>query len=171
MVEKPANEMRKIPLTQGKLALVDDDDYDRVKKLKWCAAQNRGTWYAIHGRDPPVYLHRFILNAKTGDECDHVNGDGLDNRRHNLRFCNPSQNQANSGKHRFHYGRPTSSLYKGVYWHKRDRNWQASIRLGYRGKFLGCFGDENQAAEAYDSAARTYFGSFARLNFPEESMQ
>jgi AP2 domain len=164
--------MRGISLTQGYVALVDDADFDRVSQYKWRALvdRRRNKVYAVrkthgsHSSRKSLYMHREILGATDPQvKVDHHNGDSLDNRRANLRKCVNGENVANSVKRRD--GR--SSKYKGVCWHKRDRKFQASIRVHGRTIHVGIFTDEVQAAQAYDIAARTFFGDFAQCNFPK----
>jgi hypothetical protein len=161
--------MKEIPLTKGKIALVDDADYERVVALgKWCASQHsRTAWYAkkrISGPDRAsrkiIIMHRFILGlSEPRPLVDHVNGNGLDNRRENLRLATQSQNQQNRGPS---YGRKL----KGVCFDKSDGRWLASIRINGISRSLGRFGTPEEAARAYDAADRRHFGAFARLNFP-----
>ena len=167
--------MKPIPLTQGYVTLVDDADYDRLAHYKWRAHvdRRRGQVYAVrkthgpHSSRRTVYLHREILGVKYSEvKVDHRNGDSLDNRRANLRKCVSGENNANSRKRRD--GR--SSRFKGVCWHKRDKKFQASIKLHGRTIHLGMFTDEQEAAKAYDQAARAFFGQFAQCNFPSESV-
>jgi len=156
--------MREIPLTQGKMALVDDRDFEWLSQWKWCACKGRTTYYAIrgwqqNGKMRIVQMHRAILNPHSGIEADHINGDGLDNRRTNLRTCTSSQNHANSRKRA-----NCSSLYKGVSWYKRKRKWYSCISVKGRTRALGYFDDEQEAARVYNHAAISVFGEFARLN-------
>jgi hypothetical protein len=163
--------MKTIQLTKGFIALVDDADYERVSAHKWRALvdRRRGKVYAVRKTRGPhhsrrsVYLHREILNVTDPNvKVDHRNGDGLDNRRENLRACSTAQNNMNSGKRRD----AQSSRYKGVCWHKRYGKFQAEIKLNGRSKYLGMFTDQIEAALAYDAAAREHFGEFACTNFP-----
>jgi hypothetical protein len=155
--------MKEIPLTQGKVALVDDEDFEAVSAVKWYAQQSR-VWYAAHKRDRLVYMHRMILTAPPGMQVDHINGNGLDNRRSNLRLCSNSQNHANLRK------RPeTSSRFKGVYWNKARRKWHAQIKVNQCTFYLGLFESEEAAGAAYDRAAAEHFGVFSRLNDIERS--
>ena len=158
--------MKTIPLTKGQVALVDDEDYPELAKHKWYALKPYCTYYAarrvasVNGRRPLVYMHRVILGAKPGEQCDHLNWNGVDNRRANLRLCTQSQNNQNKPKRR------GSSRYLGVEWDTRRDKWAARIRGGGTRRWLGYFHNEDDAAKAYDRAARELFGEFACLNFP-----
>ena len=157
---------KEVPLTQGKLALVDDEDYSRIMIYKWCAVKGRNAWYAKR-RDGKniLYLHRIILDAKPGEECDHINGDGLDNRKSNLRIVTHQQNQHNQRKLN-----PRSSKYKGVCKRKDRRGWDAYIQVNYEQIHLGTFDSEEEAAKAYDAKAVEFYGEYARINFPLGSL-
>lgn len=161
--------MRQIQLTNGPIALVDDGDFELVSQWKWWkdgryAVRNLplAEWLARGGRGVPrrLLMHRVILNAPPGQDIDHRDGNGLNNTRANLRFCNDSQNQAN--RVRLRPGR--SSRYRGVTLHPTGK-WQASIKVQLRVIYLGLFASEEAAARAYDAAAVKHFGDFARPNF------
>ncbi len=174
--------MKEIPLSQGKVALVDDEDFERVNQYKWCAMKCGKTFYAVRNRSIKtchesgktqklkrklILMHRFIMNALDDVWVDHVNHNGLDNRRSaNLRICTPRQNHMNQIP-----CRGETSKYKGVTWFKRDGLWVAQIY--YKGKHfhLGCFTCEIEAAKTYDRRAREMFGPFAYCNFPEEASE
>lgn len=155
---------RRIPLTQGRFAIVDDADFEWLNEWKWYAARRGRTYYAVRGirikgKRHGIQMHRVILQPPPGLEPDHINNDGLDNRRLNLRLCTRSQNKANSRK------QPgCSSRYKGVSWNRRSRKWTAYITTNYRRRHLGCFDDEEQAAAAYNMAACDNFKEFAKPN-------
>lgn len=160
--------MKTIPLTRGKHAIVDDEDYEAVARYRWFAFQNSDSdrFYAARGnrggRKPhQLFMHREILGAKTGQQVDHVNSDTLDNRRANIRLCSGSQNICNARKMR-----GTSSRFKGVCFDGRNGKWIAQVGTRTERQYLGLFVDEISAARAYDEAARRLFGAFARCNFP-----
>jgi hypothetical protein len=162
--------MKRIPVTRGQFALVDDEDYERIATHNWVAnySPHTGSFYAqrsaktIRGNRSVILMHREIVEAKRGETLDHENGDTLDNRRENIRVCTRSQNNWNS-----RIGVSNTSGFKGVYWHKGHRKWGASIGLNGRNKHLGYFESPTDAAKAYDDAARTVAGEFAHLNFPD----
>jgi hypothetical protein len=164
--------MKKIPLTQGQYAIVDDEDYEALSKHKWCAAWSNAcrTYYAVRsvpGRKNLVQMHRVITNAKGKQQTDHRDHNGLNNRRSNLRAADSHTNAQNRRKPRRIGG--CSSRFKGVHWVWDRRRWEARIKpKGYPFQLrLGYFTDEVKAAEAYDDGARKYFGEFAQLNFPK----
>lgn len=157
--------MKTIPLTQNMVTIVDDEDFNELNKRKWSAAKGCNVYYAVRTSHPTpktILMHRVIMNAKKGDEIDHKNNDGLDNRKENLRFCTKSENQHNQISR---IGQ--SSKFKGVGWSKSNRRWISQIRINGKRIHLGSFEDEEEAARAYDIAARKYFGEFACLNFQQ----
>jgi hypothetical protein len=149
------------------VALVDDEDFERVSKYKWSVNIKRGKKYAqAHVEGETIELHRLIMRLTRGDgkEVDHINVDGgLDCRKINLRLATRSQNAANRPKNRGTY----SSIYKGVYEKTRTR-WIAHIKVMGKTIWLGSYKTEEEAARAYDRAAIKYFGEFAYTNFPKE---
>lgn len=150
---------REIPLTRGKVAIVDDEDFEWLSQWKWCAGC--AGKYALRGHERrALYMHRFILGASAGTLVDHVNGNGLDNRRCNLRLCTTRENSRNQR------GR---ALYKGVYrdFRRADGVWRARIKLPDKTLHIGAFDTPEAAARAYDAAAIKHFGDFARLNFAD----
>jgi hypothetical protein len=149
-------------LSDGQSAFLDDADEGVLAGTKaWRSMPARFTTYAmskakIDGMWRAVYLHRLVLGLPYGDrrEGDHVDRDGLNNRRANLRIASPAQNKGNT---RAKGGR---SAHKGVCWHKRGHKWRAECA----GTYLGLFTSEIEAAEAYNRAALAHFGPFALLN-------
>lgn len=163
--------MKTIPLTQGKVTLVDDDVYVWASKFEWHAQRQRDgrTFYAARGvwntqtqNMRTVRLHREILRAKRGLQGHHINGDGLDNRRENLRIVTNQQNHRGFR----HKCVEKSSKYRGVHWHEINKKWRACIYLNGHQRRLGDFNDQETAARAYDGATREFFGEFACPNFP-----
>jgi hypothetical protein len=162
-----------IPLTQGKVALIDECDGDLIK-FNWSARHDRKERYYAVRWSPDretshVKMHRIILERMLGrrllasEQGDHINHDTLDNRRSNLRIANHRQNTINRQK------QPgTSSIYKGVSWDKEWHKWRAGIMVEKKRIHLGYFNNEQDAAKAYDAAAKRIFLSFCALNFPEE---
>jgi len=151
---------KELILTRGKVALIDDEDYWRCMQYNWTAIVSNGKWYAKRhiGGGTHQRLHNFIL--KTSDLLDHINGDGLDNRKSNLRKASPHQNSMNNAKTK----NRTSSKYKGV--HKKGSSFVASIGHNRTTLYLGSFKTEEEAAKVYDKKAKELFGEFANLNFP-----
>lgn len=156
-----------IPLSKGYFAQIDDGDVEIISNYNWAARVYRGKWvYAQATRQRNkkrvvISMHRLVMGASRGQLVDHANGDTLDNRRRNLRFATSSQNQQNR-----HYGRGISR-FKGV--SPLDYNcWQATIRKNGQQIYLGFFRVEEDAARAYDRAARELFGDFANVNFSDE---
>lgn len=150
--------MKAIPLGGGVAALVDDQDYEGLIVHKWRLLKGH---VVTDVGSKPVYMHRLIMNAPNNMEVDHIDGNRTNNQRTNLRLATRAENARNAKP----YNGGTSQ-YKGVYWLKKQRRWRARIRVDGQFISLGCYGTEEAAAIAYDNAAVTYFGDFARLNFP-----
>ncbi len=157
--------MREILLTRGQVALVDDGDYGWLNQWKWCVTYTSGNWRALRTLGKTmVYMSRVIVNAPKGKYVDHKNHNTLDNQRHNLRICTPTENNANRI-----LSTGTRSKYKGVYWdksRKRTKRWTVGIKCDGVKYRLGRYLTEIEAAKAYDKKAVELFGEFAYLNFP-----
>lgn len=158
--------MKKIQLSQGQFALVDDDDYDRLSKYKWCALKHHtGKYYAartdVANNRKTVRMHRFIMGICDSQVlvADHINHDTLDNRKSNLRVCTKKENAKNRTS-----SKGSASNYLGV--HKtREGSFVARCGSAPNRKYLGYFKCEIEAAKAYDKAAKEMHGEFASLNF------
>lgn len=163
--------MREIPLTQGKVALVDDADFEKVMAVsrRWHALYTGWGFYAacairLEGKHKNVYLHRIITEPLPGMQVDHADGNGLNNQRANLRICTASMNLCNRRNN------PNKHGYRGV--RRRVRRdgiaWDAAVKTNR--KFVWSCGHPTveAAARAYDALARQHHGEFARLNFPDE---
>jgi len=154
-----------LPLTKGAVAIIDAEDYDRVKHWKWFITSRgyAGRWITVHAdgkaKKRLVHLHRFILSEE-GMITDHINGNKLDNRKANLRICSNTENIRNMKQRR----RNNTSGYKGVSWSKKLGAYRAYIVVDRRQISLGFHKCPKQAALAYNLAALKYYGEFARLN-------
>ena len=164
--------MKEIPLTQGKVALVDDEDFEFLTQWKWSLARHKD---GIHNNNyayrqseftdsirRSIKMHRLIMGLQSGDNqhTDHINGNGLDNRKENLRICTVTENNRNRP-----IRRQNSSGYKGVcFSHCKSKPWAARITVNYKDIKIGYFLTKELAALAYNEAARKYHGEFAHLN-------
>ena len=151
--------MKKIKLTQGKFALVSNEDFEWLSQWKWCAMYSYNTWYVMRGNHPQVLMHRLIMDTPKGADTHHLNHNGLDNRRCNLEICSHQQNGFNQKR------QTGTSEHKGVSWYRRDEKWRAYIVLNNKQIHLGYYHDEIEAAKAYDTAAKKYYKEFALTNF------
>jgi len=151
--------MKKIKLTQGKFAIVDNGDFESLNKCKWYYVKTHGLEYAL-GNNPSTLMHRVIIDAKKGEVTDHINGNGLDNRRKNLRICTIQENTRNQ-----RLSIKSTSGVKGVTYHIKAKKWQAQITVNEKVTYLGIFKKKSQAKNAYNKAAKKFFGEFARLNY------
>ncbi len=163
-----------IELTRGMVATIDDGDISLIVGYSWYAYPSKHgdrilTWYAgtnvkdSTGDYAPLSMHILLVSPVEGSQVDHKNGNGLDNRRDNLRVCTPSQNSQNKRK-RFN----SASRFKCVWLDKKTGTWRAYIRVCGRLITIGKYATEEEAARAYDYEAMKNFGEFARLNFPDD---
>jgi hypothetical protein len=152
--------MAVIRLKTGEDCFVDDEDFALVSQYAWCRQIARGTEivYAQSHNAPCHQMHRLIMGARPGQLVDHIDRDGLNNRRSNLRFATKSQNAMNSKRKA-----QSSTGYKGVIFHRRDGVYTAQIRIDGRRKWLGSFHDPERAYAVYCEAAKKHHGEFARL--------
>lgn len=159
------SKMKYIKLTKGKRAIVDDEDFEKVNQFKWQTKIHKDTSYASRcdygggAYKVEIKMHRFIINAPKEKFVDHINGNGLDNRKENLRLCTHAENQRNAK-----IRSDNKSGYKGVGWNKQKNKWETRVRLNGRPKIVGFFSDPVDAAKAYDAKAKEIYGDFARLN-------
>lgn len=155
-----------IPLTRGEVALVDPEDLPRLTTRNWRVDIDSGGRKRAVGcfrrnkRGVALKMHREVMGNDNPLEIDHINRNGLDNRKSNLRFCTSSQNKANRGK----MSTAKCSKYIGVFWHGRDELWIARVTLRGKVNTIGYFKEEEDAAIARDVAAQLFFGEFAVLN-------
>lgn len=166
MIQSPS-EAKKIPLTKGQVALVDEKDYSYLSSFRWYAKWNRrnSSFYAArairlpNGKQHVLYMHRVVLGLKIEDKRkgDHANRNTLDNRSSNLRIATTEQNNRNSRKRK-----DNKSGYKGVSL-LPSGNWRATIAVSGKRKHLGVFSDPKEAHLAYCKAAHTHHGEFARI--------
>jgi hypothetical protein len=169
--------MRKIPITGGLEVIVDDEEYHRITlDYSWSKHYTKYTYYArakVRGATPKkwVYMHRVIMDCPNDMEVDHINGNGLDNRKENLRICTSTGNNRNISKRHLINGTPATSQFKGVCWHERRNKWWARGWVNGNSNDLGHFPIEADAARAYNNFALEHFGVFAKLNIlPQENM-
>ena len=158
----------KIPRTKGLFVKVDPEDYIWLSQFRWHCKVNKDAVYAVRtiqvkGRSQRIFMHRLLMNTPAGMVCDHINHDGLDDRKANLRNCTIAQNNANRRS-----AANSSSKYIGVSRDKRRNKWVAHIKINGEEKYLGSYDVEEDAARAYDAAAWAQHGVYANLNFPED---
>lgn len=162
----------RVPLSQGRTAVIDGVDVERVGRFVWsytpcpkeltagCACRQAGPT----ANPRSVYLSRFVIRAAPDERVEYLDGNTLNCRRANLRRV--SKRAPTNGRAR-KWRRPTTSVFKGVYFYARQQTWKAGICVNGRTVHLGTFATETEAAQAYDAAAREHFGPEARLNLPD----
>lgn len=160
--------MKEIELSQGRVALVDDEDYEWLNQWKWyCCTYSNGAVYAKRSvrisptKTKTICMHRLILGINDGERWhgDHEDGNGLNNQRYNIRKCTVAQNGMNR-----RLGKNSKSGYKGVSWNSATNKWTASYMIGGKTKTIGNFKNKEDAALAYNKAVLAAFGEFARIN-------
>lgn len=159
--------MREIELTQGKVALVDDGDYERLAQYKWSAKREGNVWYAVRnvtlpdGTKTVSRMHWEVIGKpRKGYVTDHIDGDGLNNQRHNLRHVSHRVNLLNCRKRK-----DKTSKYRGVSFHKPSGKWRAQITHHGKVMYIGIYNTEEDAAKAWDEAAINLRGELAKNNF------
>ena len=173
--------MKKIPLTQGKFALIDDEDFALVSQYKWfyrkSGRTNGNNGYAQHSifnkekyliakkeghyrYNDSIFMHNLILSPKIGFEIDHKDRNGLNNQRNNLRLVTHSQNMNN-------FPKKGKNKYRGVCFHKwlKIKPWEAYITINYKRLSLGCFATPEEAAKIRDKKSIELYGDYSQLNF------
>ena len=147
--------------------LYDNEDHEKLSKYKWYVQKiyKRNSLFYVqskiykNGRQSNIYMHRLIINCQENKFVDHINHNSLDNRKSNLRVCTQKENRRNSKSNK-----NSSSKFKGVTWHKRNKKWVSQIRTNKKNIWLGLFENEIDAALVYNGAAKYLFGEFAYLN-------
>lgn len=156
---------RLIQLTQGKVVIVDEVDYQELSAYNWHVHRDGKRWYAISRQRTPkggshqIRMHRLIMNAPDGVDVDHIDGNGLNNTRMNLRLATRSQNSCNRN-----IRNDNTSGYKGVSFHRATGKWQATITVNGKSAYLGLYATAEDAGAAYDEVAGQIHGQFARTN-------
>jgi hypothetical protein len=158
--------MKEIRLTKGKVAIVDDEDFEFLNRRMWQFTTGGYVTTTIRriGCRKTICMHRLVMNTPDGMDTDHINGNKLDNRKENLRICTTAENCQNQK-----IRTTNKSGYKGVFFCKYTNKWRAMIRTNYKLKNLGVFKTPEEAALAYDAEAIAKHGKFARTNFAQES--
>ena len=156
---------KEIQLSQGKVAIVDDEDFDYLNQFKWHVFNNNGKFYArrrfllSNGNISKILMHRFIMKPNKDMVIDHLDGNPLNNQKTNLRICTQSENNKNRN-----LNINNRSGFKGVYWFEKIKKWRTHIRNNKKIIYLGCHINIIDAARAYNEAALKYHGEFANLN-------
>jgi hypothetical protein len=156
---------KEIILTQGKVAIVDDEDFEYLNQWKWCVSNTCGKFYVgrsitvSKNKQKRILIHRFIMKPDKGMVIDHLDGNPLNNQKNNLRICTHSDNMRNCK-----ISIKNTSGYKGVSFVKKNNTYKSAIKFNKRTIYLGYYIDPIDAARAYNTAAIKYFGEFANLN-------
>jgi hypothetical protein len=156
--------MALIPLSHGQVAIVDDSDFEWLRKgYKWsCDSDGYAVrhYYDENGKRKMEKMHRVIYGAKRGELVDHRNRNTLDNQRHNLRSSTYSRNGANRAKQ----SKPALSTFKGIWFDPKREKWRAALRFNGKTIFIGRYSTEEEAASAYNKKATEMWNEHARLN-------
>lgn len=164
----------KVELSGGTV-LIDEEDFPIANNGKGWNVNNQRravrVWMGLHHKPNSMLLHRLIMKAKAGQTIDHINGNPLDNRKCNLRFCTPSQNGFNKPPERVGKKKIHSHGFKGIIRNNKKnlkKPWVALLQAGGKQFYSKYFSTPEEAAKAYDKLAKKHHGEFARLNFPEK---
>lgn len=156
--------MKKIKLSQNQFTLVDNKDFKYLNKFNWYVHSGGNTVYAarnsktINGKRKTIWMHKEIMKTPKGMETDHIDGNGLNNQRKNLRICTKSENQHNRSKYKCN-----TSGFKGVSWHIGHKKWGASIQSSGKQIYLGYYDSKIEAYNAYCNACTKYHRDFAKI--------
>lgn len=149
--------MKTIKLTRGQETMVDDEDFEYLNQWKWFARKNLYVFYAVrHKDDKAIFMHRVLMNTPKGMLTDHVDGNGLNNQKSNLRVCTPSQNECNKALQK-----NNTTGFKGV--HKYKNRYLAQIHFGGKRLHLGSFVKPEDAYKVYCEASKIYHKEFSRV--------
>lgn len=151
--------MKLIPLTRGLECMIDDEDHALLSLINWYVGRNKTSQKSYARNDVFGRMHRFLMMANSGQEVDHIDGNSLNNQKHNLRICSLKENRRNRSKNL-----NSKNRYKGAYF--MNGKWISKIRVDDKMLCMGPYLNEEDAAKSYDDAAKKYYGEFAKLNFP-----
>lgn len=152
--------MREIKLTQNKIAFVDDEDFDFLSKFKWYAVKGSRTYYASRFVErKEIRMHNILIKHKKRNFIDHIDHNGLNNQKSNLRVCTKQQNNMNKLPMK-----GGTSKFLGVCWSQRAKKWRSTITHNGKNIHIGYYANEVDAAKAYNAMAKELFGEFANLN-------
>lgn len=155
--------MKQLPLKDGKVALIDDEDFEWANQWKW-SLRSRGYVNRTSGKKT-IWLHREIMKTPQGFDTDHINGDKLDNRKLNLRICTHSQNLMNQK-----LNSKNTSGFRGIVWKPKRKKWQVQIKKNQKIYHGGYFKNKLEAVRVYNIKVKELFGEFARLNIIKEKL-
>lgn len=155
--------MKLIELTQGKFAVVDDEDYEYISMFKWHLSYSGYVASSVYNpetkRSKHLLMHRFLTPCPKGKQVDHIDGDRLNNCRDNLRICTLAENRSNSGRYT-----TNTSGHRGIQWRSDKKKWRARIFHDKKEYFLGYFADKDKAVEVWRRVAKLLYGEFVNFD-------